>query len=63
LQFQIRRQAAFSGEANVILQDNTGKWAIKRFQFAADQWYLQKFNVGKKYEDEWEEWMLVSTGK
>jgi len=56
LQFQIRRQAAFSGEANVILQDNTGKWAIKRFHFAADQWYLQKFNVGKKYQDEWEEW-------
>jgi hypothetical protein len=55
LQFQIRRESAFSGEANVILQDNAGKWAIKRFHFAADQWYLQKFNVGKKHEDEWED--------
>jgi hypothetical protein len=55
LQFQIRREAAFSGEANVILQDNTGKWAIKRFMFQADQWYLQKFNVGKKFENEWED--------
>ena len=55
LQFQIRRESAFSGEANVILQDNTGKWAIKRYNILADQWYLQKFNVGKKFENEWED--------
>jgi len=54
-QFQIRRQSAFSREANVILQDNTGKWAIKRFPLEADQWYLQKFSVGKKHESDWED--------
>lgn len=53
LQFQIRRQSAFSSQANVILQDNTGKWATRWFDFAADKWYAQKFNAGKKYENEW----------
>jgi len=53
LQFQIRRESAFNGQATIILQDNTGKWASREFQVAADKWYPQKFNAGKKYESEW----------
>ena len=53
LQCQIRRESAFSGQATLILVDNTAKWATHEFQIAADKWYLQKFNVGKKYESEW----------
>jgi len=53
LQFQIRRESAFSGQATVTLVDNTGKFATHEFQIAADKWYAQKFNVGEKYESEW----------
>jgi hypothetical protein len=54
ISFQVMRESAFSGQATLILVDNTGKWASREFQVAADKWYLQKFNVGKKYESEWE---------
>jgi len=53
LQFQIRRESSFNGQATIILQDNTGKWATREFQVAADKWYPQKLNAGKKYENEW----------
>jgi hypothetical protein len=53
LQFQMRRESAFSGQATVILQDNAAKWASREFSLQSDKWYLQKFNVGKKYENEW----------
>ena len=54
LQFQIQRQSAFSSVAQVLLKDNAGKWATRTFQITADKWFMQKFNVGKKYENEWE---------
>jgi len=54
LQFQIRRESVFSGQATVILVDNGGVWASREFQVQADKWYLQKFNVGKKYASEWQ---------
>ena len=53
LQFQIRRESAFSGQATIILQDNAGQWVFREFQIGPDKWYLQKFNVGKKYANEW----------
>jgi hypothetical protein len=53
VQFQVRRESAFSGQATVILQDNASKWASREFSIQPDKWYLQKFNVGKKYENEW----------
>jgi len=53
LQFQIRRESAFSGQITLRLKDNAGKFAFKEFQTNPDKWYLQKFNVGKKYENEW----------
>jgi len=53
LQFQIRRESAFSGQVTLILKDNSGKLAAREFQITADKWYLQKLNVGKKYENEW----------
>jgi len=53
LQFQIRRESAFSGQVTLRLKDNAGKFAVKEFQINPDKWYLQKFNVGKKYENEW----------
>ena len=37
----------------MLLKDNAGKQAQREFQVAADKWYPQKFNVGKKYEGEW----------
>jgi hypothetical protein len=54
LQFQVRRESAFSGQATVILVDNGGKWVSREFQVAADKWYMQKLNVGKKYANEWQ---------
>jgi len=53
MQFQIQRQSAFNGQVTLLLKDNAGKQALREFQVAADKWYLQKFNVGKKYENEW----------
>jgi hypothetical protein len=54
IQFQISREAAFSNQANLILIDNTGKWAVREFNIPQeDQWHLIKFNAGKKYENEW----------
>jgi len=54
LQFQIRRESAFNGQATIILQDNTGRWAAREFNVQADKWVLQKLNAGKKYADEWQ---------
>jgi hypothetical protein len=54
LQFQIRRESAFSGQAAVFLLDNGGKIIWRQFQIEADKWVLEKFNVGKKYADEWQ---------
>jgi len=53
LQFQTRREATFSDACTVILQDNAGRWAAREFQVQPDKWVLQKFNVGKKYANEW----------
>lgn len=53
LQFQVRRESAFSGVCTVILVDNGARWATREIQLSADKWFLQKFNVGKKYENEW----------
>jgi len=54
LQFQIRREAAFSNQANIVLIDNTGKWAVREFNIPQEnQWHLIKINAGKKYENEW----------
>lgn len=53
LQFQIQRQSAFNGQVTLLLKDNAGKQALREFQVAADKWYMQKFNAGKKYENEW----------
>jgi hypothetical protein len=54
IQFQINREGAFSSGATIILQDNTGKWAVGEFNIAeADRWHLIQFNAGKKYESEW----------
>jgi hypothetical protein len=54
IQFQINREGDFSNQANLILMDNTGKWAVREFNIPqADQWHLVKFNAGKKYQDEW----------
>jgi hypothetical protein len=54
LQFQIRRESAFSGQATISLVDNVGKWVSREFQVAADKWYIQKLNAGKKYANEWQ---------
>jgi len=54
LQFQIRRESAFSGACTVILVDNSARWATREFQLQADKWVLEKFNVSKKYRDEWQ---------
>jgi len=54
MQFQVRRESAFSGQATVSLIDNAGRWASREFQVAADKWYVNKFNVGKKYASEWQ---------
>lgn len=54
LQFQIRRESSFSSICQVLLKDNTGKFANRTFDIAADKFYLQKINVGKKYENEWD---------
>jgi hypothetical protein len=54
LQFQIRRESAFSGACTVILVDNGARWATREFQLQADKWVLEKFNVGKKHTDEWQ---------
>lgn len=54
LQFQIRRESAFSGACTLILIDNGARWATREFQIEADKWYLQKFNAGKKHADEWQ---------
>jgi len=53
VQFQIRRESAFNGQVTLLLKDNAGKQALREFQVAADKWYLQRFNAGKKYESEW----------
>jgi hypothetical protein len=54
VQFQINRESAFSNQANIILQDNTGKFAQREFNIPQeDQWHLIRFNAGKKYENEW----------
>jgi hypothetical protein len=55
LQFQIRREPSFSGHVTLLLKDNAGKQASREFDVAADKWYMQKFNAGKKYENEWEQ--------
>jgi hypothetical protein len=54
LLFQIRRESAFSGQATITLKDNDGTLVFREFQVQADKWLLQKFNVGKKYADEWQ---------
>jgi hypothetical protein len=54
VQFQIRRESSFNGQASLILQDNLGNWAFREFQIQADKWVLQKFNAGKKYANEWQ---------
>jgi hypothetical protein len=54
LQFQVCRESAFSGQATVTLVDDASKWASREFSLQPDKWYLQKFNAGKKYENEWE---------
>jgi len=54
LQFQVRRESAFSGQATVQLKDNGGRVIFREFQVQPDKWYLQKFNVGKKYASEWQ---------
>ena len=54
LQFQINRESAFSGETTIILVDNAGRWAAKEYNIQANKWILQKFNVGKKYANEWQ---------
>ena len=54
LQFQIRRESAFSGQATIILVDNGARMVFREFQIQADKWVLQKFNVGKKYANEWQ---------
>jgi hypothetical protein len=53
IQFQIRRESAFNGHVTLLLKDNAGKEASVEFDIAADRWYIQKFNAGKKYENEW----------
>jgi len=42
------------GPAAVFLLDNGGKMIWREFQIQADKWVLEKFNVGKKYADEWQ---------
>lgn len=54
LQFQIRRESAFSGACTLILVDNSARWATREFQLQADKWVLEKFNTGKKNVDEWQ---------
>jgi len=54
IQFQIRRESSFNGQATLILQDNLGNWAIREFEIQADKWVLQKINAGKKYANEWQ---------
>jgi hypothetical protein len=54
IQFQIRRESSFNGQATLILQDNLGNWAFREFQIQADKWVLQKINAGKKYANEWQ---------
>jgi hypothetical protein len=53
IQFQICRESVFNGQVTLLLKDNAGKQASREFQVAADKWYLQRFNAGKKYESEW----------
>jgi hypothetical protein len=54
LQFQIRRESVFNGNAAVQLKDNGGRTIWREFQLQADKWVLEKFNVGKKYANEWQ---------
>ena len=54
LPFQIRRESVFSGQATITLKDGDGTLIFREFQVQADKWLLQKFNVGKKYADEWQ---------
>jgi hypothetical protein len=54
LVFQIRRESAFSGQAAVMLKDDNARTIWREFQVQADKWVLQKFNVGKKYANEWQ---------
>ncbi len=58
LQFLIRRESAFNGQATITLKDDSARLVSREFQIEADKWYMQKFNVGKKYADEW--WGEVS---
>lgn len=52
-QFLIRRESAFSGQATITLKDDAARLVSREFQIQPDKWYMQKFNVGKKYADEW----------
>jgi len=53
IQFQIRRESAFNGQVTLILVDSADRYATREFHIDAEKWYLQKFNIGKKYADEW----------
>jgi len=54
IRFLIARESAFSNMADIRLIDNTAKEAIRWFTIAeADEWILKEFNVGPKYENEW----------
>ena len=54
LQFQIRRESAFSGASTVILVDDATRWATRELQLQTDKWVLEKFGVGDKHADEWQ---------
>jgi len=54
LQFQVRRESAFSGACTVILKDDGARTVFREFNVQADRWVVQKFNVGKKYGSEWQ---------
>jgi hypothetical protein len=54
LDFQIRREPSFNGQAAVFLLDNQGHQIWRQFSLNADVWVLEKFNCGKKYWNEWQ---------
>ena len=54
IRFLIARESDFSNMADVRVIDNTAKEAIRWFTIAeADEWILNDFNAGPKYENEW----------
>ena len=55
INFQIKEESSFSGEATLILEDINGNWAAKEYNIANNKkWHLQSFMCGEKYAQEWQ---------